>query len=82
MVVSKLSNRGIWTLSAILTIILNIFIINFTTDAILILLVTPFNLGISLIISSNVVIIEKKKSAARVQKVANFNNTQKRKINN
>lgn len=80
MVVSKLNNRGIWTLSTILTIILNFFIINFTTDAILILLVTPFNLGISLIISSNVVIIEKKKSAARVQKVANFNTCNKEKI--
>ena len=80
MVVSKLNNRGIWTLSTILTIILNIFIINFTTDVILILLVTPFNLGISLIISSNVVIIEKKKSAPQVQKVANFNTCNKEKI--
>ena len=80
MVVSKLNNRGIWTLSTTLTIILNFFIINFTTDAILILLVIPFNLGISLIISSNVVIIEKKKSAARVQKVANFNTCNKEKI--
>ena len=67
MVVLKLNNNGVWLLSLILTVIFQLIIFNINIS--LALITTPLILAISLIISRNIKIIEKKElvKPAKVQ---------------